>query len=175
VERKDIYVPVVAQRLRRRALQGWAVGLTAVFSWLLAILLAPASKSLGITDLSGPLYNFFGLICHQIPERSFFLAGEPFGVCSRCFGVYFGLFAGFAIYPLWRTIEDVQPLPRVWLFLSLVPITVDWSLTIFHIWENTYFSRFVTGTILGVACATYIVPAMVEVSLNLTLRHRNQP
>jgi uncharacterized membrane protein len=51
-----------------------------------------------------------------------------------------------------------------------VPISIDWSLTIFGIWENTHVSRFVTGAILGIACATYIVPALVEVVRNLSYR-----
>jgi uncharacterized membrane protein len=162
---------VVVQKYRRQAFRVWAIGLAVVFAWLSAILLAPVTKSFGLTVFSTQLYNFFGLICHQIPARSFFLAGEPFGVCSRCFGVYFGLFAGFAIYPLWRCIEEVEPLPRIWLFLALIPISLDWSLTIFHIWENTYASRFITGSILGLACSTYIVPAIVEASRNLAVRH----
>jgi hypothetical protein len=39
---------------------------------------------------------------------------------------------------------------------------VDWSLGFFEIWENTALSRFLTGLILGVACAIFIVPALVE-------------
>jgi uncharacterized membrane protein len=77
---------------------------------------------------------------------------------------------GFAIYPLWRRIDDIEPLPKMWLFLSLIPITIDWSLTVFGIWENTHLSRFVTGLILGTACATFIVPSIVEITRNLTGR-----
>ncbi|HLA95762.1 MAG TPA: DUF2085 domain-containing protein, partial [Pyrinomonadaceae bacterium] len=68
-----------------------------------------------------------------------------------------------AIYPLWRNIDDIEALPRVWLFASMVPIGIDWSLTVFGIWENTFLTRFVTGLILGAACATYIIPALVEI------------
>jgi hypothetical protein len=57
----------------------------------------------------------------------------------------------------------------MWLALALVPITIDWSLTFFGIWENTQLSRFATGAILGAACATFIVPAVVEITRNLTL------
>jgi uncharacterized membrane protein len=93
--------------------------------------------------------------------------GHQFAVCSRCFGVYFGLLAGIATYPLWRPIESVDPLPRFWLFLSMIPIAIDWSLGFFEIWDNTHLSRFVTGGILGVACAVFIIPAMVEIVRNL--------
>ena len=45
----------------------------------------------------------------------------------------------------------------------MVPIAIDWSLGAFGIWENTHLSRFITGLILGAACAIYIVPALVEI------------
>ncbi|MEO6656152.1 MAG: DUF2085 domain-containing protein, partial [Pyrinomonadaceae bacterium] len=147
-------------------------GLAVVLVWVSLIVLAPLAKTNGFAGLSAPLYHFFGFICHQIPERSFFIAGEQFGVCSRCFGVYFGLLAGFAVYPLWRPISGIEPLSRFWLFLSLIPISIDWALTIFGIWENTHLSRFITGLILGLACATFIVPALVEITRNLSLRRR---
>jgi uncharacterized membrane protein len=75
---------------------------------------------------------------------------------------------GFLVYPLWRPIDDIEPLRRFWLFLSLIPIGVDWSLGFFGIWQNTFTSRFITGLILGVACAVYMVPALIEIARNLT-------
>jgi uncharacterized membrane protein len=105
-----------------------------------------------------------------MPERSFHIAGHQFAVCSRCFGVYFGLVAGFLVYPLWRRVDNTEPPARFWLFLSLVPIGIDWSLGVFGIWENTHFSRFLTGLLLGVACATFIIPALVEIRQNMAYR-----
>ncbi len=156
--------------MRRQAWKVWAVGLAVVFVWVFAILVAPLAKANGLVVLSSPIYHFFSFICHQQAERSFHVAGEQFGVCSRCFGVYFGLLSGFAVYPLWRNIGEIEPLPRIWLFLSLVPITIDWSLTMFGIWENTRLSRFGTGLLLGIACATFIIPAIIEIARNLTTR-----
>jgi uncharacterized membrane protein len=167
------YIPVsLAGGFRKQAWRVWAIGLAVVALWAALILIAPLAKINGLMAISAPLYTFFNFICHQIPERSFHIAGEPFGVCSRCSGVYFGLFAGFAVYPLWRRIEEIEPLARFWLFLSLIPIGVDWSLTILGIWENTQLSRLLTGLILGVACATYIIPALIEIGRNMTIRRR---
>jgi len=87
-------------------------------------------------------------------------------VCSRCFGIYLGLLLGIAIYPIWRGAQNTEPISKLWLFLALVPIGIDWSLTFFGIWENTHLSRFVTGSILGAVCATYIVPAVIEIVKN---------
>lgn len=159
------YTPrIVIKNMRKNAFRAWIAGLAVVFIWVFAILLAPAAAAAGLQTVSGQVYSFFGYLCHQMPERSFHLDGHAFAVCSRCFGVYFGLLAGFLIYPLFRSVEETEPLPRVWLFLSLVPIAVDWSLGVFGVWENTHLSRFVTGTILGIACAVFIVPAIVELA-----------
>jgi uncharacterized membrane protein len=167
----DAYIPQQILTLQKRqALRVWAVGTAIVLFWALLIIAAPVARSSGLNAVADPLYALFNYICHRIPERSFHIVGEQFGVCSRCFGVYFGLFAGFAVYPLWRRIEDTEPLARFWLFLSMVPIGVDWSLTVFGIWENTQLSRFITGTILGGACATYLVPAAVNIGRNVSYR-----
>jgi uncharacterized membrane protein len=104
-----------------------------------------------------------------MPERSFHLLDHQLAVCSRCFGVYFGLLAGLIAYPLWRSIENIDPLPRIWLFASMVPIAIDWSLGVLDIWHNNHASRFITGLILGFACATYIMPALVEIVRNFSM------
>ena len=169
------YQPIdLKPKSRRQAKRVWLIGLLAVSVWTLLIVAAPAALSNGLTAFASPIYHFFSFVCHQLGERSLHLGGEPFAVCSRCFGVYFGLIAGFAIYPLWRNITDIDPLPRFWLFLSLIPITIDWSLTMFGVWENTHLSRFITGLILGIACATFIIPALVEVTRRLTMPNRHR-
>ena len=158
------YVPQdLSEHFRRQARKVWFISLLAVFAWVFLILLAPLAKANGYTNISAPLYTFFGLICHQIDARSFHVEDHPFAVCARCFGVYFGLLFGFVIYPLIRKIDEIEPLPRFWLFLAMIPIAVDWSLGIFGIWENTHLSRFITGLILGAACAIFIIPALVEI------------
>lgn len=172
-ERAESYIPQdIAKHFRIQAFKVWGVALAVVFVWVFAILLAPVALENGWVGLSSPIYSFFSYVCHQQPERSLHFDGHQLAVCSRCFGVYFGLFAGLAIYPLWRRIEEVEPLARFWLFLSLIPIGIDWSLTMFGIWENTQLSRFVTGFILGFACATFIVPALVEIKRNMSAKRR---
>lgn len=166
------YVPQsVAKYYGQQARVVWLFGTAVVAIWVLLIVLPPVARFGDWNALSDPLYRFFSYICHQQPARSFHLLGHQFGVCSRCFGVYFGLLIGFAAYPLWRNIAEADPPPRFWLFLSLIPISIDWSLGIFGIWENTHLSRFVTGMILGVACGIFIVPALVDIVRNLSRRH----
>lgn len=157
--------------MRSQAFRVWGVTVAIVFAWVLAIVLAPISLGAG-WGMASPIYTFFSYICHQLPERSLHLDVHPLAVCSRCFGVYFGLLAGLTVYPLWRRIDNIEPLARIWLFASLVPIGFDWSLTVFGLWENTHLSRVLTGLVLGVACATYIVLAVVEIRRNMSLRRQ---
>jgi len=169
------YIPqTIAVGFRRQAVKVWAVSSLLVFAWFFTILLALVAKANGFNSVAAPIYGFFSYICHQMSNRSFHVEGEQFAVCSRCFGVYFGLLTGFLVYPLWRRIDEIEPVPRFWLFLSMIPIGVDWSLGVLGIWENTYLSRFITGLILGVACATFLVPGLVEVTRNLSMRSRRE-
>jgi uncharacterized membrane protein len=155
---------------RAQAWHVWVVALAIVLVWILFIIAPPFLTTNGFESLATQIYNFFSYICHQKPERSFYVLGYQIAVCSRCFGVYFGLVAGIATYPLWRKVEEVEPLPRFWLFLSLIPIGIDWALGVFGLWENTFASRFLTGLILGFACAVFVMPALVEIVRNLTGR-----
>lgn len=169
------YIPQnIPSGYRRQAFVVWTAAWSIVFLWVLAIVSAPVLSAHDEGSISAPIYRFFSYICHQIPERSFFGDGHQFAVCSRCFGVYFGLLAGLLVYPLWRPILETEPLPRIWLFMSLVPIGVDWSLGVFGIWENTHLSRFITGAILGAACATFIMPALVEIARNLSAKRKRR-
>ena len=81
---------------------------------------------------------------------------------------------GVEIRAPWRKVDDIEPLPRIWLFLSMLPIGIDWSLGVFGIWENTHVSRFITGGILGFACATYIIPALVEIFRYLLIKRETK-
>jgi len=154
---------IVVEKLQRQAFFVWSIFALLAVGWVFLILLAPIAEMYNLISVSNPLYNFFSYLCHQIPSRSFHFENHIFAVCSRCFGVYFGLLLGFVIYPFLRPIEKTKPFPRFWLFLAMIPMSVDWSLGVFDIWENTHFSRFITGLILGAACAVFIVPALIDI------------
>lgn len=159
---------------RRGAIFVWSVSVLIAAIWVFLILLAPFAEANNLKSVSNSVYNFFGFLCHQDPARSFHLANQAFAVCSRCFGVYFGLLLGFILYPFLRHFNETNPLPRFWLFLALIPMAIDWSLGFFEIWENTHFSRFLTGLIVGAACAVFIVPALVEIVQLLSNKNKEK-
>jgi uncharacterized membrane protein len=154
---------IAVKNMKKTAVSAWSVGFSIALVWVLLILLAPTAEIFNFSGVSDSLYKFFSYLCHQMPERSFHLHDHAFAVCSRCFGVYFGLLFGFIVYPIFRDLNETEPFSRVWLIAAVVPISVDWSFTVFGVWENTHWSRFLTGMILGFACAVFIVPALVEI------------
>ena len=167
------YTPqIVVRDLKKKAILAWCIGFLIVFVWFFLILLAPIGEANNFPGVSNSIYTFFSYLCHQMPSRSFYLDGHALAVCSRCFGVYFGLLFGFIVYPIFRNINETEPFSRIWLFLALIPIGIDWSLGAFGIWENTHWSRFFTGMILGAACAVFIIPALVEIFQLLSSRKR---
>ncbi len=169
------YTSQTAQKiLKKQAIKVWIAGFVAVFLWVFIILLAPIAEANNFKSVSAPIYTFFSFLCHQIPERSFHVESHAFAVCTRCFGVYFGLLLGFIVYPFSRSLDEIEPLPRFWLFLAIIPLAVDWSLGFFEIWENTRLSRFLTGLILGAACGIFIVPALVEIARLLSRKPARQ-
>ena len=173
-ETAENYIPQVAVKPTpdRTGLKVWLVLFFLSAVWVGLIAAAPLLKQAGYTPLAADIYYAFGYICHQIPERSFHIHEDKLAVCARCFGVYGGLLLGFLFYPLFRSLNDIRPRPRVWLILSTFPASIDWGLTFFGIWENTHLTRFLTGAILGAACAVYILPAIVEISFYVFKRQR---
>lgn len=158
------YTPqIIAAKMRGQAFYVWSFFAFLAAIWLFLIIIAPLAAANNLINISQPIYKFFSFLCHQIPNRSLAVGDHAFAVCSRCFGVYCGLFFGFIIYPFARPIEETAPLPRVWLFLAMIPMGADFLLGFFEIWENTHLSRFLTGAILGTACAIFIVPALIEI------------
>ncbi len=44
----------------------------------------------GHGEVAAAIYRAFGTLCHQLPERSYFIDGHKLAVCSRCTGLYAG-------------------------------------------------------------------------------------
>jgi len=159
------YTPLTEiSKIHNRTSAVWIIASALIFSWLLLILLAPIARTLGLFGLSQSIYSFFGFFCHQISTRSFHLFEAPFAVCARCFGFYSGFFLAFMSFPLIWDLRKTNAFHRVWIFAAIIPITIDWSLGHFGIWENTHLSRALTGSILGAACGVFIVPSLAEIT-----------
>ncbi|HMF58116.1 MAG TPA: DUF2085 domain-containing protein, partial [Pyrinomonadaceae bacterium] len=162
----DQYVPqcVPREMARGKALIVWGAIAAACLFLLALVILAPVALARNHSLLAFSIYQGFHYVCHQIPERSFYVAGHPLAVCARCTGIYAGLAAGVIVYPLVRSIRKVETPRRLWLLLALVPMTVDFSLTFLHLWQNTHLSRFITGALFGAVASLYIVPGLIDLA-----------
>jgi len=157
------YVPQFA--VDRRPLLVWS--LLAGFCLLIMTMIigAPLAWAGGHGSWAAVCYATFSHLCHQIPERSFSIAGHQFAVCSRCTGIYGGFSVATLGYPLLRSLRRTDTPARIWLFLAAAPVGIDFALGYFGIWENTHLSRFVTGALLGSVAVLYVMPGLIELSL----------
>lgn len=156
------YVPQTTTT--RRPFLVWFVLLTGSVVFMLAIIGAPLALSRGDTTAALAIYQAFSHLCHQLPERSYFIAGQKFAVCSRCTGIYSGFVLGVIAYPFVRSLRRIDTPNRKWLLLAAIPLAIDFSLTFFGILENTHTSRLLTAMLLGATSVFYVIPGLVDLA-----------
>ena len=149
----------------RRPLVMWLVAAAGSLAVMSLILGAPLAQSAGHSFWALTIYKSFSYVCHQIPERSFFIFGHQFAVCARCTGLYAGFTVATVLYPLVRSLRQTEAPPRKWLFIAAAPLAIDFALGYFGIWENTHSSRFATGVLLGAVSVLYVMPGLMDLSL----------
>ena len=149
----------------QRPLIFWAITVAIVSSLVALIIVAPLAAASGHNEVAGAIYYAFSGLCHQRPDRSFFIDGHKFGVCARCTGIYFGFAFTLLVYPLVRSLRTVTTPARKWLMLAALPLAIDFSLTFFGVWENTHTSRLLTGLLLGSVAVFYVMPGIADLSL----------
>jgi len=157
------YIPQLSND--RRPLLMWS--LVAAFCLIILAMItgAPLALARGHHSLALVIYGVFSHLCHQIPDRSFFIAGHQYAVCARCTGLYAGFTVATLCYPLLRSLRRTDTPPRKWLFIAAAPLAVDFALGYFGIWENTHLSRFATGALLGSVAVLYVMPGFIDLSL----------
>jgi uncharacterized membrane protein len=157
------YVPQVVPT--RRPLVFWALSAATVTVLVALVVVAPLAAAGGHGELAQVIYRAFAVLCHQRPDRSYFIEGHKLAVCARCTGLYAGFVITLLLYPLVRSLRTTTTPPRSWLLLAAVPLGIDFSLTFFGIWENTHTSRLLTGALLGSVAVFYVVPGLMDLSL----------
>jgi uncharacterized membrane protein len=159
----------------RRPLLMWLIAAMGCLAVMSLILGAPLALNAGHPFWALTIYRAFSYVCHQIPERSFFIAGHQFAVCARCTGLYAGFTAATIAYPLVRSLRQTEAPARKWLFLAAAPLAIDFAVGYFGIWENTHSSRFATGALLGAVAVFYVIPGLMDLSLREWRQENKQP
>jgi uncharacterized membrane protein len=149
----------------RRPLIAWLIVAGGALFFFSLIFIAPVATATHHDQLAAYIYGPFATLCHQLPERSFFVDGHKLAVCARCTGLYAGFTLATLLYPLARPLRLTSTPPPRWLFLAAVPMAVDVGLTLLGIWENTHTSRLLTGLLLGGVAVFYVMPGVADLSL----------
>jgi len=149
--------------MQRRHANTLAYGLTlaGILLWLAAIAAAPLLRR-AAPRWSALFYTVFAPVCHQRPERSFFLHGFPLAVCGRCLGIYAGILLGTLFFPLRRrTPGSGLPALRT-LAVFTLPIGLDTLGNFLGLWSTGDGVRFATGLLWGVVLPFFFIPAVGE-------------
>jgi uncharacterized membrane protein len=134
------------------------------------VVAAPVALTGNHETIAVTIYAGFSKVCHQLSERSFYLAGHPLAVCSRCTGLYAGFTALLLFYPLARSLKSTDAPPRKWFFWATAPMAIDVGVRLLGIWDNTHSSRFFTGALLGAVSVFYVMPGVIDLSLRFQRR-----
>ena len=151
--------------------------------------LAPVLMQAGHERLAGAIYLVFRPLCHQMPERSYFIFGDRLvysyetlsallgglvpqrwvgaaeigykvAVCQRCAAIFgFMLFGGLLFATVRHTLK---PLSLKGFGALLVPMAIDGLGQLFHLWSSSWVSRTLTGGLFGLALIWLTYPYLEE-------------
>jgi uncharacterized membrane protein len=118
-----------------------------------ATLAVPYFQTHGFLPVAFALQRGFALVCHQRPERSFWIFGASVAVCARCLGIYFGAGIG-----LWlRTSRRIAlRLLIAAVALNLLDVVTEFA----GLHGNWLAIRFALGIALGAAAGLLILSAI---------------
>jgi uncharacterized membrane protein len=120
--------------------------------------------------LTAIIFYAGGLICHQRPERSFFLDGQQFPVCARCTGLYLSGAIGILGWLALKLARRWTPLPidpgvakRV-VLVSAIPTALSLATGALGLWDGSNATRAMLAIPFG-ASAGAIVAAVATKDL----------
>lgn len=166
----------------------WLALLNVAVAMILGLaLLAPWLSLHGHSRAGQLLYLAYRPLCHQLPERAFFLGGpqawysyeelaQTLGVevparyigsaqlgykmafCQRDAAIFAGYLSGGLLFALWRRRGWDRPLPWQVLVLATAPMAIDGLAQLFGLVESTPLRRVLTGWLFGVAAVAFVLP-----------------
>jgi uncharacterized membrane protein len=136
-----------------------------VFVWVAAVVFAPiaiGSTSPMARACAAAAYAAGSFVCHQIPERSFHLAGRQFAVCGRCTGLYVSALAGGLLALGVRRRFPIND--RVALAIAAVPTGLSWGLEHIGLAAQSNAIRAAAALPLGFAAAWIVITMLLTAS-----------
>lgn len=114
------------------------------------------------------LYAAGSVVCHQLPDRSFFIDGRQLPVCARCTGLYLGGLAGFVTWCAWKIARGWRPIgtsPRNALRLVILtglPTALSIALAIAGVWDGTNITRAALAFPLGISAGAVVAAVFTK-------------
>jgi uncharacterized membrane protein len=126
-----------------------------IFLWCFGIISPIIFQHEKVYQLVKPFLNLaYSQVCHQSHEKTISFWGENIFVCSRCAGIYLGIFlTGFL-----AIIFSTTPL-RIFYFLllSLILMFIDVSSTTIGIYNYSKSFALLTGLLSGSALLLFVL------------------
>src|SRR5262245_34676102 len=85
--------------------------------------LSPLAKAAGHPLVGDLLFRLYTPLCHQLPERSFFVCGHQVAFCHRCVAMYTAIALAGLLFALLR--RRLRPVSLKVGGLLLLPILID--------------------------------------------------
>ena len=135
----------------------WLFGFNLVVgAYALAVILAPILRALGYGGAAKPIYGFFGLYCHQDPDRSFHLFGQQFACCERCAAIYGSIALFGLLFAFGR--DRIRRPGCVEIVLLVSPVVLDGMAVGSGLYSGNVGMRVITGALFGLAVIWYLYP-----------------
>jgi uncharacterized membrane protein len=155
-------------------------------------LLAPLLMDVGWTTPAKIIYTVYRPLCHQRPERSYFLTGDELvyskdelaaaGVdvgllsrdignetvgwkvafCERDVAIYGSIFLAGLAYGILRRRLGTWTMPIKVYVIFLVPMGIDGVLQLFGFYESDWIRRTISGAVFGAGSVLFAYPYLEE-------------
>jgi uncharacterized membrane protein len=158
---RDEQLLIRIDRFIYRVARRWLLIFNSI-AFLLASLpfVIPFIASQGYSGLASWMYTGFGLMCHQMPERSFTLFGEQMALCHRMTAIYMASFIAGVGYAVVRNrIPRLGFRGMIWLS---VPMAIDGFTQLFGLRESTWELRLLTGSLFAFGVMWFALPRLEE-------------
>ena len=108
------------------------------------------------------IYVVGSIICHQLPERSFFVDGQQLPVCARCTGLYASALAGLATWLVvklsrgWRRIVVTPRTALAMVAIASAPTALSLLTGVLGLWDGSNVTRALLAVPLGLAAGVVV-------------------
>lgn len=131
---------------------------------LLILSLSASAALLPKSELSALTFKTFAFICHQKASLCFNISGKSMPICSRCFGIYTGIFILSTLllffkkdYLLVKKKLFKFKIAIIFFLTAWSAVYIDSRLNSENIIQQSHLRRFITGFAAGCSLAILIL------------------